>query len=202
MKVEFYHYNLCYRQMSINEKPFKVETWCVYLRCIMIRPFVACHKYDLDLVFKVTTITESFHIWKTLKGGTNCHLWFWKILSWVKIHLLKNYTRSSNWMEYTSLTLCPWYKEQDNSAQDGAAWRPAMLVSDKTLSFSSMWPTAALPFISLLRAALLCCSCSLTCHTHPAPSQPAQPQPPCSKPGLHMLIIHSHLKTQFGRLPC
>ena len=37
------------------------------------RHFIACHKFDLDLVFKVTMIIESF------EKNTNCHLWVWKI---------------------------------------------------------------------------------------------------------------------------
>ena len=44
----------------------------------MARPFIACHKFDHDLVFKMTTIIEIFHI-KTFESGTNCHLRVWKI---------------------------------------------------------------------------------------------------------------------------
>ena len=42
----------------------------------MTRPFIECYKmFDLDFVFKVTRIKEFF----TFEGGTNCHLWVWKI---------------------------------------------------------------------------------------------------------------------------
>ena len=38
--------------------------------------FISCHKFDHDFVFKVTRIIENFG---TFKGGTNGHLWVWKI---------------------------------------------------------------------------------------------------------------------------
>ena len=44
----------------------------------MARPFLACDRFDLDCVFKVTTIIGSFHI-ETFEGGTKCHVWVWKI---------------------------------------------------------------------------------------------------------------------------
>ena len=42
----------------------------------MTRPFIACHKFDPDLVFKITMIIESF---ETFKSGTRYHLWVLKI---------------------------------------------------------------------------------------------------------------------------
>ena len=68
VKVEFFHYNQWDRLKSINQWPFKVKTWYLYPRCIMTRLFIACYKIDLDFVFKVTRIIESFHIW---------NLWRW-----------------------------------------------------------------------------------------------------------------------------
>ena len=44
----------------------------------MTRPFIACHNFDLDLVFKVTMIIESFDLGSFL-GGANCNPWDWKI---------------------------------------------------------------------------------------------------------------------------
>ena len=44
----------------------------------MIRPSIACHKFDLDLVFNVTRIIKIFHIQK-FEDGTNCHIWLWEI---------------------------------------------------------------------------------------------------------------------------
>ena len=44
----------------------------------MPRPFTACHKIDLDHIFKVTTTIENF-AFETFERGTNCHLWGWKI---------------------------------------------------------------------------------------------------------------------------
>ena len=44
----------------------------------MKRPFIACCKFFLDLVFKVNVIIENFHI-ETFEGGTNCYLWVCKI---------------------------------------------------------------------------------------------------------------------------
>ena len=40
---------------------------------------VACHKFDLDLLFKVTKIIESLHV-GTFEGGTNCYLWIWNTI--------------------------------------------------------------------------------------------------------------------------
>ena len=42
----------------------------------MTRSFIACHNFDLHLVFKVTSIIESF---SHLEGDTKCHLWVEKI---------------------------------------------------------------------------------------------------------------------------
>ena len=44
----------------------------------MTRHFIACHKFELDLVFKVIRVTDSL-IFGTLEGGTTCRLWVWKI---------------------------------------------------------------------------------------------------------------------------
>ena len=44
----------------------------------MTRPFIACLKFDLDFVFKVTMIKESFHI-SNFEGGTYGNLWVWMI---------------------------------------------------------------------------------------------------------------------------
>ena len=90
-KVEFSHYNQCDSQMSINHLPFEVETWYLHPRCIMIRPLVAFHNFDLDLVFKVTMITESFDT------GIG------RFLSWLKIHLLKIYPTYINQTSLTSV---------------------------------------------------------------------------------------------------
>ena len=54
---------------------FQLQTWYLYPRCIMTRPYIACHKFGLDLVFKGTTIFT----FETFEGGTNCHLWVGKI---------------------------------------------------------------------------------------------------------------------------
>ena len=44
----------------------------------MTRPFIACHKKDLGLLFKVTRIVYIF-TFGTFEGGTNFHLRVWKI---------------------------------------------------------------------------------------------------------------------------
>ena len=41
----------------------------------MIRLFIACPKFHLEHVFKVTLIIESFHICN-FESDTNCQLWF------------------------------------------------------------------------------------------------------------------------------
>ena len=58
--------------MPIKQLPSKEQTKCLYSRCIMTKPFFACHKCDLDHVFKNTTLIESFHIWS---------FWNWHKLS-------------------------------------------------------------------------------------------------------------------------
>ena len=42
-------------------------------RCVMTRPFIACHNFKIDQVFKVIFTFGPF------AGDTNCHLWVWKI---------------------------------------------------------------------------------------------------------------------------
>ena len=44
----------------------------------MTKPFIAFGKFDLDCVFKVTTIIEGL-TFGTCEVGTNCCLWVWKI---------------------------------------------------------------------------------------------------------------------------
>ena len=44
----------------------------------MISLLIAYPKFDLNLVFKVTTIIGIF-TFGVFEGGTNCHRWVWKI---------------------------------------------------------------------------------------------------------------------------
>ena len=67
-KVQFFHYNQQDRQMPINQEPFKLLTWNSYPRCKIRRSFLSCHKFDLDYVFKVTTIRKFSNL-KLLKGA-------------------------------------------------------------------------------------------------------------------------------------
>ena len=52
--------------------PLTVQTWYLYPRCVIARPFIAYHSFDLDSVFKVNMIIESFNIW---------NFWKWHKLS-------------------------------------------------------------------------------------------------------------------------
>ena len=50
----------------------------IYQRCIMTRPFIACDKFNLDFVLKVTRIIESFDIWNFWnwhKHDSRCIFW-------------------------------------------------------------------------------------------------------------------------------
>ena len=62
-------------------------------------PFVACYKFDLDFVFKVTRIKENFT--KLKLSGTRCDLWVWKIFI-IIVDTLENYPAHINKISLTS----------------------------------------------------------------------------------------------------
>ena len=72
---------------------------------MMTRTFTAWHKFDLDLVFKVTTIIENVHIFGIRK-----------FLTCIQTHQLKNYPTYINKIRLTSMA---WYLFSNVTAGPG-----------------------------------------------------------------------------------
>ena len=72
--------------MSINQYSFKANAWYLYQWCIMTTPFISCQVWPWPCDHDHRKIS---HL--NLENGTKCHIWVLKRLSWLNIHVLKNY---------------------------------------------------------------------------------------------------------------